>query len=336
MATIYEIAKKAGVSPSTVSRALSGNGYVSKKMKEKIMAIAEEMNYRPNELARALVTKKSYTIGLVVADIGNPFFPALARGVEDAANVEGYNIILCNTDSNATKAREYVRLLSSRQTDGVVFCSASVSDSHVKTVTDSGIPVVLIYPSNSLKCDMVACDNLSGGMMATEHLIGLGHTSIAIITAKVNRITGADRLKGYKKALAKHNLRLNDDYILDGDYSMESGYDCTKRFLKLKYRPTAIFATNDLMAIGAINAVEDEGLKVPDDIAIVGYDDITMASFVKPKLTTVAQPKYEMGNLACKVLLDRIKKPDAQIRSTVLKPKLIVRGSSMVINMTDL
>ncbi len=332
MTTIYEIAKKVDASPSTVSRALSGNGYVSKEMKEKILAVAESLYYRPNALARALVTKKSQTIAFVVADIGNPFFPAIARGVEDVASTKSYNVILCNTDSNRVKADEYIKVLSSRQTDGVIFCTASVNDRHVKEVIGSGIPVVLGYPSKTIKCDTVSCDNLHGGMIATEHLIGLGHTTIGIISALVKRVTGGDRLRGYKRALVKHSLRVREDLIVEGDYSMESGYENAKRLLNLIGRPTAIFATNDLMAIGAMNAIEEAGLKVPDDIAVVGYDDILMASIVKPRLTTVAQPKYEIGQLACKAILDRMEAPDRPWEHTVLKPKLIVRSSSVVMD----
>ncbi len=332
MATIYEIAKAAKVSPSTVSRALSGNGYVSREKKERIEAVAATLYYRPNALARALVTKRSNTIAFVVADIGNPFFPAIARGVEDEASSSNYNVILCNTDSNRIKADEYIRALSSRQTDGVIFCTASVNDRHVKEVISGGIPVVLGYPSKTIKCDTVSCDNLHGGMIATEHLIGLGHTTIGIISALVKRVTGGDRLRGYKKALSKHGLPLRKELIVEGDYSMESGYEKARLLLRLKDRPTAIFATNDLMAIGAMNAIEEIGLRVPDDIAIIGYDDIPMASIVKPKLTTVAQPKYEIGQLACKAILERMGNPNKPWENTVLKPKLIVRNSSVVMD----
>lgn len=332
MATIYKIAELAQVSPSTVSRALSGKGYVEQEKRRRILEIADSLYYRPNAMARALVTKRSNTIAFVVSDIGNPFFPAIARGAEDIAIARGYNLILCNTDSNRAKADTYITNLSSRQTDGVIFCTASVNDSHVKEVIAGGIPVVLGYPSRTLRCDTVSCDNIHGGMIATEHLIGLGHTSIGIITALVKRVTGRDRLKGYKRALAKHGIPLRGELIVEGDFSMVSGFEGAKALLKLKARPTAIFATNDLMAIGAMDAVEEAGLKVPDDVAIVGYDDIQMAYIVKPRLTTVAQPKYEIGQLACMAVLDRMASPESPWEHTVLKPKLIVRNSSVVMD----
>lgn len=299
-------------------------------MCEKILKTAEEMDYQPNSLARGLITRQSYTIGLVLPDITNPFFPAVARGVEDVAHRNGYNVVLCNTDGDPRKEAEYLRVLRSKQVDGVIFTTSQVSTKHVEHLLASGIPVVFADRRMKMKTDLVTVDNVEGAYMATHHLINIGHFAIGLITGPQNVTTGMERIEGYKRAFLEHGIKLRNDLILEGDYRQHSGYQGAKSLMRLKNPPTAIFACNDLMAIGVLDAMEEDGIRVPEDVAVVGYDDTLLASVVRPRLTTVAQPKYEMGAIACELLLDRIREKGRPVQQIVLKPQLIIRESSIV------
>lgn len=288
------------------------------------------MNYHPNSLARGLVTKESYILGLIMPDISNPFFPAVARGVEDVANENGYNVLLCNTDGSATKETDYINVLRSRQADGVIFTTSQVNSKSAKMLIDTGIPVVLADRRMNIACDSVVAENIIGAYKATRHLLDLGHTRIGIITGPMGAGTSEERIEGYKQALLESSIAVDDDMICEGNYRQHSGYECTCRFLKMSDQPTAIFACNDLMAVGAMSALEDHGLKVPDNVAVVGYDDIAIASVTRPRLTTVAQPKYEMGAIACTLLIERLKNSNKPHQSIVLAPQLVIRESSVV------
>jgi LacI family transcriptional regulator len=328
IATIYEIAKKAGVSTATVSRALSGGGYVRKELREHILQVAKAMDYQPNSFARGLVTRQSYILGLIVPDICNPFFPAVARGVEDVANENGYNVLLCNTDGSPKKENNYINVLRSRQADGVIFTTSQVSSKNVRTLMNSGIPVVLADRRMDLECDTVAADNVEGAFRATQHLLDLGHARIGIITGPMGVATSEDRVEGYKGALSERGIAPNPDLVREGDYRERSGYDGAMELIRLSDPPTAIFACNDLMAVGALHALEESQLRVPDDVSVVGYDDITVASVARPRLTTVAQPKYEMGAIACRMLIDRLRAPGSPYQTVLLRPQLVLRESS--------
>jgi LacI family transcriptional regulator len=335
IATIYDVAKKVGVSTATVSRAISNSGYVRKDLKEQILQVARAMDYQPNSLARGLVTKESYILGLIMPDISNPFFPALARGIEDVANENGYNVLLCNTDGSSAKETDYINVLRSRQADGVIFTTSQVNPKNAKSLIEAGIPVVLADRGMNIACDSVVADNMTGAYRAVRHLLDLGHRQIGIIAGPIGVATSQERVEGYKKALLESGVAVRDDLVCEGNYRQHSGYECTCELLELPDRPTAIFACNDLMAVGALSALEDCGLKVPDDVAVVGYDDIAMASVTRPRLTTVAQPKYEMGAVACRMLIERLKNPNKPHQSIVLNPQLVIRESSVVMTCTS-
>lgn len=334
MATIYDVAKKVGVSTATVSRALSNSGYVRKDLKEQIQQVAREMDYQPNSLARGLVTKESYILGLIMPDISNPFFPAVARGIEDVANENGYNVLLCNTDGSSRKETDYINVLRSRQADGVIFTTSQVNPKNAKMLIDAGIPVVLADRRMSIACDSVVAENVTGAYRAVRHLLDIGHTRIGVIAGPMGVATSEERIEGYRKALLESGIAVQDALICEGNYRQHSGYECVGKLLELPDPPTAVFACNDLMAVGALSALEDRGLRVPDDVAVVGYDDITVASVTRPRLTTVAQPKYEMGAVACKMLIERLKNPDKPYQSIVLDPQLVIRESSVVMTRT--
>jgi len=328
IATIYEIASKVGVSTATVSRALSGGGYVRKELREQILQVAKAMDYQPNSFARGLVTRQSHILGLIVPDIRNPFFPAVARGVEDAANERGYNVLLCNTDGSLRKENDYIDVLRSRQADGVIFTTSQVSSRNVKTLMKSGIPVVLADRRMDLECDIVSADNVEGAFQATRHLLGLGHDRIGIITGPMGVATSQDRIEGYRRALSELGIASSPDLIREGDYRERSGYAGAMELIKLSDPPTAIFACNDLMAVGALHALEESELQVPGDVSVVGYDDITVASVARPRLTTIAQPKYEMGAIACRMLIDRLRAPGDPYQTVMLRPQLVLRESA--------
>ncbi|MGI6132765.1 MAG: LacI family DNA-binding transcriptional regulator [Bacillota bacterium] len=334
IATIYDVAKKVGVSTATVSRALSNSGYVRKDLKEQIQQVARAMDYQPNSLARGLVTKESHILGLIMPDISNPFFPAIARGVEDVANENGYNVLLCNTDGSSGKETDYINVLRSRQADGVIFTTSQVNPKNARILIDAGIPVVLADRRMNIACDSVVAENVGGAYRAVRHLLDLGHTRIGIISGPMGVATSDERIEGYKRALLEGGVAVRDDLIREGNYRQHSGYECTCSLLELPDPPTAVFACNDLMAVGALSALEDRGLRAPDDVAVVGYDDITIASVTRPKLTTVAQPKYEMGAIACRMLIERLKNPGKPYQSMVLASQLIVRESSVVMTRT--
>ena len=329
MTTIYDIARKVGVSTATVSRALSNTGSVNRALKNEILQVARDMNYRPNSFARGLVTKESHIIGLIMPDISNPFFPAVARGVEDVANESGYNVLLCNTDGSANKETDYVNILRSRQVDGVIFTTSQVNSKNARALVEAGVPVVLADRRTNMACDSVVADNVGGAYKAVRHLTGLGHTRIGIITGPSGMATSEERIDGYRRALLESDIAVTHELICEGDYRQHSGYECVCRLLKSPKPPTAVFACNDLMAVGAMLALEDHGLEVPKDVAVVGYDDIVIASVTRPRLTTVAQPKYEMGAVACRLLIERFRSPERPHQSIALESQLVIRESSV-------
>jgi LacI family transcriptional regulator len=307
---------------------------VSKRTKERVLAAARELDYHINVNARSLTSGKTYTLALVLPDVTNPFFPAVARGVEDYASENGYCVILCNTDGNSRKESDYIAMLRSRKVDGVIFAISAPSKSRINTLLDDGIAVVLVDRDLGDTYDIVKTDNVSGAILATNHLIGLGHSRIAFITGPMKLATSQERLRGYSDALLRHDIPFDEDLVMEGDFRMESGYEATKRLLK-KFKNvgetgfTAIFAANDLMALGAILALEERGLNVPRDVAVMGYDDINIASVVRPRLSTIAQPKYEMGWIAAETIIKRMSEPNKPRIEEILKPMLVVRDSTV-------
>ncbi len=332
MSTIYEIAKELGVSTATVSRALNNKGYVRKELKQRILATAEELGYVPNSLAKSLASGLTKVICLIVPDLANVFFALVARGVEDIAYDHGYSLIICNTDGLEDKERKYVRIARERKADGIIFIGSLMSRSYLTELVEAGIPMVIADRYvDGLHVDMVINDNLKGAKAAVNHLIRLGHQAIATIRGPQNTQTAVDRYLGYVEAMHEHFLDIRPEWVRDGDYKERSGYVQTQRLLALKERPTAIFAANDLMALGALTAIEEAGLRVPQDLAVVGYDDIPLAAQVRPRLTTVAQPKYELGQQAMERLIWRLNNAEVEKKAEiiVLQPRLVVRESSL-------
>jgi LacI family transcriptional regulator len=327
--TIRDIAKMAKVSHMTVSRALNNDPRVREETKKRILELANKLNYRPDARARTFVSRKSNLIGLVVSDISNPFYAELARGIEDKAHEGGYNVIFCSTDNKPERIETYVDLMLDAGVDGFIFASSRLHEPVVEKLIDERFPLVLV--NRKLKGEAynyVVLNNLQGAYEVTQHLINLGYRKIAIITGTSNLSTGFDRLKGYQHALRDHGIEVNENYVIQGPFTRETGYEGAKQLLTMKKRPEAIFGGNDYIAMGVIDAVEELGVRIPEDIAVVGFDDTEFASNQRIRLTTVSQRKYDMGNLGVQILIDYIERKETDYtHRVILEPRLVVRES---------
>lgn len=331
--TIRDVAELAGVHPSTVSRVINNDSRISEKTKNKVLLIIKKLEYTPNAIARGLKIKRTYTLGMLIPDITNPFFAEIARGVEDAANANGFNIILCNTDDKLKKERIYLEILKGKRVDGLILGTAHIKDKSIIELEKKKFPYILLSRNiEGLDKNCVIVDDVAGGIMVTEYLIKLGHRRIAHITGPPTVRAANNRLEGYKFALEKHQIEYHEELVKEGDFRIKGGYQVMKRFLKLAEPPTAIFAANDLLALGAMQAIQREKYHIPEDFCIIGFDDIRLASFVYPPLTTIRQPMLEMGALAVKMLLKIIEEGEFNQRKIVLKSKLIIRESCRKIN----
>ncbi len=329
IATIRDVARKAGVSVATVSRVISENGYpVAVGTRARVQRAASALEYTPNLVARGLKKHTSRTIGLIIPDISNPFFPAVARGAEDVASRHGYTVVLCNTDEQVRKEHQYLSLLHRQWIAGVLFATNKANTSLLRWLLEHEIPAVLVAcDAASLPLDAVFVDSHRGAWLATRHLITLGHTRVAHVAGPPRMGAGRDRLLGYRRAMAASGLRVRTEWVVTGDFHAEAGYRGARSLLRRADRPTAVFAANDLMAMGVLRAAQEAGLRVPGDLAVVGFDDIPMARMVSPALTTVAQPTYRMGALAMERLLERVAGRRVGSRKITLEPELVVRQS---------
>lgn len=325
---IKDVAKRAGVSISTVSRVINNSKAVRPKTKTRVLEAIDELGYKPNAIARSLKVKNTMTIGIMVPDISNQFYPEVVRGIEDVASMYEYNIFLCNTDLDEEKEIQYFGVLEEKQVDGIVFMGGVISDELGKRFKDSGIPIVLIatdymdYPS-------VTIDNMQAGKDVVKYLMNKNHKDIAMITGKAyDPITSGARKKGYMDALTEGGLKYREDLIVEGGYRFKSGYEGAKKLLKLKNPPTAIFVSGDEMAIGAMRAALENNIAIPEELAIVGFDNIDMAGKVFPSLSTVGQPMYEMGAIGMRVLTKILHKEILENKKIILNYSFIERESS--------
>lgn len=326
--TIKDIAREAGVSITTVSRVLNNKEEgMSQKTREKVLRVMEEVNYQPNKLARGLVTKRSNMLGLIVPNISNPFFPELCRGAEDEANKRNYSLIICNSDDQSQKEENYLRLLQEQQVDGILLSSKNRLSKTSKNQLQSGkIPYVLFdRGEEATNQSGVFLDNKRGGYLAGKHLTDLGHIQIACMTGPTEIQNSQQRLSGFQRALMEVTVELPPSSILVGDFQMDTAYRIAKRFLQ-NNTVTAIFASNDLMACGIYQAAHELGIQIPDQLSIVGFDDISLVTALIPKLTTVRQDTYEMGRKAIELLINQIENKSSE--GVVFEPTLIVREST--------
>ena len=328
--TIKDIAEETGFSNATVSRALNNKYGVKPDTRDRILAAARASGYTPNGIARGLVKRRTHSIGLIIPDISNPFFPEVARGVEDSAREKGYNVFLCNTNYDGSQENHYIQLLVEKRVDGIILASGFQESAPQNFESIDSMPIVsLCTRFENVRNSFVVIDNERGGFIATKHLIEQGYTAIGFIGDKGDGIAEGQRYRGYRQAMAKFNLPIEERFVLAGDLKMETGHKIIKRIIDARELPQAFFVENDLMALGVIQGIKESGLQVPDDIAVVGFDDISFAAFPEISLTTVRQPKYEMGKLAADILLDLILSGTQVQKRYILEPELIVRSSSV-------
>lgn len=326
MAKLKDVADLTGLSISTISYVLNGKKKVKEETYQRIMEAVEKVGYRPNQLARSLKTRQTLTIGVVVPDISNEFFPQIVKGIDDKAHDFNYNIILCNTNNDVDREEDYINTLLSKDIDGIIFIGTAKSQTILENKTN--IPIVLVDRKMGEQYISVVSDNYKGGYLATEHLIERGKKSIALLSGQVFIKTFFDRMKGYMDALKDNSIIYNEDYVVGCDFTTQGGYDGINELIKKNIEFNAVFAANDLIALGAMRALMENGKKIPDDVAIVGYDDIVISSTVMPSLTTIRQPKYEMGQYAADILIKSIANKSLIQEHIVLQPSMIVREST--------
>ena len=329
MPTIYDVAERAGVAPVTVSRVLNNSGYASEATRSRVQAAIAELGYTPNRLAQGLRSKQTQTLGLVVTDITNPFWTTVARGVEDAANREGFSVVLCNTDESQSKQNQYVDLLLQKQVDGFVLVPAGNDVKSVLLIQKRGVPVVVLDRRVPVAVDSVRCDSEEGAYHLTRHLLDRGHRRIAVLSGAQEVSTAMDRVTGYRRALHESDVAVDERLILHSSFTHQAGYEMTSAVLDIVPRPTALFAVNNFIAIGAIRALRAAGMLIPQDVALVAFDDLPLTLIIEPFLTVASQPAYEMGQRATELLLSRLAGSAGPLPMEILLPtSLTVRRSS--------
>jgi LacI family transcriptional regulator len=329
MPTIQDVARRAGVAPITVSRVVNNSGYASEATRQRVEAAIEELGYVPNTLARGLRSKRTNTLALVMTDITNPFFTMIARGVEDAASAAGFTVIFCNTDESEEEEEKYTHILAQKQVDGVLLIPARSNPDSVEFLQSKKIPVVLLDRSvPNVRTDIVRCDSKGGAYQLVKRLIELGHQYISIITGPQGVSTSDDRIAGFIQALSEAGLA-DHRRIYAGSFTQASGYELTTQTITDDPPPTAIFGANNFISIGVLKALRDYGLKVPEDISVVSFDDLPAAMIVNPFLTVAAQPAYEMGKMATDLLLTRLSgESSGEFQEIILPTEIIERQSS--------
>lgn len=328
-ATIADVATRAGVSTATVSRVLAGLGGARPDTRQRVLRSARELGYRPSGVARSLKMRTTRTLGLIVTDIGNPFFPELVRAVEDAARDRDYGVLLCNSSENAEREAAYLELLAERRVDGVVIASSGIGRRHRAWLASAPVPVVLVNcASPSVPLPTILSDNRAGAALAIEHLVRLGHRRIGHITAPSRNEAAAERLRGARGALRAAGLDPDSLVVAEGDGHVAGGAAAAVELLDRSADLTAIFAYNDLTAIGAARAIRGCGLRVPDDVSVVGFDDVDLAAYADPPLTTVAQETGSMGRWAVARLLDRLDGRPVVAETVKLPVRLQIRAST--------
>jgi LacI family transcriptional regulator len=347
IATVPDVARAAGVSTATAARALGGYGSVRPSTRARVLATAEQLGYRPNSLARSMITGSTRTLGIVMSDIENPFFRRTLRGIADAARGRGFEVLLANTDEELDKEQMAVNGMAQRRVDGLVVCPADGGDrSHLSDVVSAGIPVVLLDRKvTGLRADTVGIDNRKAARTATEYLLRRGHRAIAIVTGgspqmlqrmlrpdmrgveRLSATTVGARAAGFRDAMAEAGVPIRPEFLSAGGYRREDAEVETSRLLALSPPPTAILAFDAMQSLGAFHAIARAGVRCPDDISLLGFDDAEWADVVSPGLTVMAQPTYEIGVAACQMLLSRISGAAGAPAHRRLPTELIERGS---------
>jgi Transcriptional regulators len=329
MTPIQEVAKKAGVSVATVSRVLNGNPYVKQETRDKVMEVIKELNYSPNLSGRILRRNETKVILILLPTISNPFYSRAVTGIRNVADKMGYLTMICNTESDVNKEREFLNLIKYKQADGAIIMSQEL-DIHELEEMGSHFPIVQCFEyRDSKSISYVSIDNEKAAYEAVSYLIGLGHKRICLVGCTAPYSSALQREEGYKKALQDANIDLDPDLIIRGDYGFTSGYNCGGKLTELKEMPTAVFAISDMQAIGVIKSFKNKGIRVPEDVSVVGFDNVVFSAIYDPGVTTVSQPAYKIGSRAMKILIGQIKEEKCKPQQVLLKHELIVRESAM-------
>jgi LacI family transcriptional regulator len=329
MATMKQVAERAGVSISTVSHVINNTRVVSNDVRQRVLGIIDEMRYIPSAVARSLKNDKTNTIGVLVPNSSNPYFAELIGWIEDAAFELGYNIILCNAHGGAQKQTAYLRLLMEKRIDGLVLIASGADDEQALLLRYDAVPIVQLERAlPGLDADLVLAGQEEGGYEATRHLIELGHRDIVCVSGPADLPRTRERVGGYMRAMQEAGLPVTHDHIVHEEFTSAGGHAAFTRLLARPQRPTAVFVTSDLMALGGLCAAGAAGVRVPAQLSVAGFDDIAAARYALPPLTTVAPPKRDMANLAIELLIDRIRGINVPLRSTALASTLVVRAST--------
>ena len=330
MANMNEIARLARVSLGTVSNVLSGSPTVREPLRKRVMKAVDSLAYQPNQLSRGLRLNKTNIIGMIISDVSNPFFPAVVKGAEDTAFKNGYRLFLCNSDNNFAKEETYLRELQTYLPSGLIIMTSDISGSTrlAETYRKAGAAVVYVDRlPHQWNGDTVTSTNEEGSYEATKYLLGLGHRRLSMISGSSQLTNSGERVHGFLRALRGAGIKFSSKYIQEGTFDKESGYEKAQLLLQLNPRPTAIFAANDLLAFGALNAIRDRDLRCPEDVSVIGFDNFDLAEFVTPTLTSVEQSGYALGATAAQVIMDRIRKKSSPRMEHILPTTLKLRGS---------
>lgn len=330
--TIKIIAERAGVSVSTVSRVLSGKAKkyrISEKTEKAVIRIAKDLNYSPNQLARALRLSRTNTIGLIIPDISNPFFASIARYIELESRKSGFSVMICDTEENSEIEKDSIKILGMRKVDGMIICPVGKESKHISDIAKLNIPVITVdryFPELNLA--YVVSDNYNGAIDAVNYFIENGHQRIAFIQGLRDSSVNKDRLRGYRDALKSHNIPFTDSFVVGDHFGEQSGYIGAKFLLNRPDRPTAIFAGSNLISFGAMRAMAEENLNIPDDISMIAFDDQPFSGYLSTPMTTIGQKKEEIGKISVKLLLNEMNLENKSDQKGIIMPtELIIRKS---------
>jgi LacI family transcriptional regulator len=329
LTTIKDVAKRAGVSPATASRVAGNYGYVSAENRQKVRKAIRELGYKPNRIARSMVTKSTQSVGLVVTDIQNPFFAQLARAIEEVTWEHGYTLILANTDESVERENAILTVMQEKRVDGLILVPASSQANSTRTdLFIQGMPMVLLdRASDGIEVDTVLVDNENGAYQAVSSLIEFGHTRIGMVVDSLDITTNVERMAGYRSALRDHGLPIDDHLIISCQHTRQSAYAVTANVLEQPDRPTALFTAFNFITIGTLRAIQEAGLQIPDDISIVGFDEVDWYELNYPQLSAVTQPVTDLGRVAAERLIARLKGDKNMAHEIRLKTKFVLRQS---------
>jgi LacI family transcriptional regulator len=328
--TIYDVAREANVSMATVSRVVNGNPNVKPATRKKVVEVIDRLGYRPNAVARGLASKKTTTVGVIIPDISNPFFAELARGIEDIATMYKYNIILSNSDQNIDKELHLLNTMLGKQVDGIVFMGGNIKEQHVAEFKKSPVPIVMAGSiEESGEIPSVNIDYEQASFDAVSSFIERGHKNIAFVSGPFHEpINKYKKLEGYKRALSEAGIQYNEEFVIEGDYTYDSGIEGIEKILELEVKPTAILVGSDEMALGVVHGAFDRGYKVPDDFEVITSDNTRMTLMVRPQLTTIVQPLYDIGAVAMRLLTKYMNKESVDENIVVLPHRIENRKST--------